>query len=135
MCLRTKQAKPLRATRDMKVYKVLNVQDTSLSVYKVVSAGKKVYRATVECQLHSTVKGFNYELGKTYTTQLQTEHYGSVERGFHSYDYKSPRTVGNHEVGTIVECVIPKGSLYFKGSNNGKSKGIISNKIRIVKVV
>jgi len=133
MCLNTTQKKALIATKDIKVYKVL----------KVHSSGKPSKRQIVNNKVYSIVeqvlkspRGFTYTPGITYKTSMIDTCYGSVDRAFHAYNL-SPNTVKRHYArnGVVVECVVPKGSRYYKGTNNGASKGIASNQIRFVKIV
>jgi hypothetical protein len=140
MCLYSRQAKPLKAKKDIIVYKALHQQRGRT---EIISIGGRRFEAT-ELTLNARVKHFQYELNKKYTTTLGrvdsyyfcTSKPGSkIEQGFHSY--KALRTCKSREgsSSTFVKCVIPKGTLYFEGSNNGSSEGFASAAIVVVEIV
>lgn len=133
MCLDTTWKKPEKATKDITVYKTLKVSSTNKFTRKVIN-GKLC--SITELKLMSP-RNHVYELGKTYKI-AKMHHTGySIERAFHAYDL-NPKTVKRHyqDMGSVVvECVVPKGALYYKGTNNGTSRGIASNQIKAVKIV
>lgn len=143
MCLNTKQTKPLKATKDMIVYKTLGIDRvlSPITTQSYASKGNKVFEVTREVKLSARTRNFGYDLGKTYKTTIKVRKSWDgkmlfVESGFHSYNYKTPASVRRVDAnGILVECVIPKGSTYYEGTNNGHSKGIVSNQIRVVRVI
>ena len=110
MYIKNQDIKPLIAEEDITCYKVMIREDNG--------------------QLISMVKDFPYELNKTYhseiglrnfTTLLKGYIISTVEEGFHSYkDIKNATLdyVCYLSGGTVmVKCIIPKGSIYYKGYN------------------
>lgn len=75
---------------------------------------------------HAQVK-----LGETYTSKLKYFD-GEVEEGLHSFVHQ--RDARNDGGGDIIECIIPKGSMYYKGTFGGDS-AYASNKLTYVKKV
>lgn len=134
MCLEIKKNAKLKvATKDITVYKSLKITNTSLRVgaSDVTRDGNIILGGTVY-GLKAAVRNFRYKVGKTYNTTLHVKGQ-QVFRGFHSY--KSKYGVRKYESGTYVECVIPKGSIYYEGTNNGEGKGYASDQIRVVKLL
>lgn len=107
-----------------------------LIVYKIV-----VYITPLKC--HSFFMWANYIYNQEYIEpSLEIKEHPfkcewSIFRGFHSYfhldkaieDYNA--ISANHKNITLVECIIPKGSTYFK---NEKDE-IVSNKIIIHRIL
>ena len=104
-------SKELIAEEDIKCYKILEVKSFLwFTYYQTPFLGKSI------------------KLGKTYKSRLETDTYGlnnKVERGLHSM-----ANIGNCEMVIeqlniyhytygkliIIDCTIPKGSTYYKGS-------------------
>lgn len=138
MCLYTQDTKPLRADRDITCYKIVNLHYDD-------APNPEPFR--------SKFFNFRYGLGKTYKlngrlgaciSKRVTENgvlIFEVNKGFHSYkDYKhaieeyrlselvfSQFFSDKEYVHIMLECVIPKGSLYYKGEDND----LCSNALRV----
>lgn len=134
MCLNTDQTKPLKATKNITVYKTMTTYWKVWTKLKIKMAGNNIYEERL-IGLKS-VRGHHYEIGKTYKVRMNYNSY-VVEAGFHSYNLSLSTVKRRYQTfnTVVVECVIPKGSLYYVGLNNGDSKGIASNQIRVVKIV
>lgn len=135
MCLIIKKGSRLKvATKDIVVYKRVNFTTNNKQSYGVTKDGKAVIGST--CSLISGTRRFRYRFGVDYSAQLQVviKRDGDrlVEKGFHSFTSLRGAIKAFGYGSHIVECVIPKGSLYYEGSNNGDSKGIASDAIRLI---
>lgn len=126
---------------------IRNVADNDLTVYKVV----KIVNGTII----SYFQDYNYEFNKLYKTTLNTNivPYNGVDllyidRGFHSYLVNKDLIKWMHfepytEIvfGTdsyvldfftkIIECTIPKNSIYFIN----EFKDVVSNKIILNRII
>lgn len=128
-----------------------NIANNDILCYKILK------RTENSSELMSEYFTFVYELKKLYKTQICTRRSWidddkiSIHEGFHSYskdvviklhNYKSNATVSvfsgyrlfSHDFincePVLVECIIPKGSIYYKnGSNEIVSNQIIINRI------
>lgn len=79
--------------------------------------------------LVSAVKGFSYEIGKTYTKTRfpsRTRKEDLTHEGFHSFIAERKY----NSVACSVECIIPKGAKYYKNSTE-----YCSSAIKIVKIL
>ncbi len=112
--------KPLRAKEDIIVYKVLEVHNRG-----------------VEPQYQSQYRGTEYTLGEVkkaikFSSYIDWWHNSkwelSINKGLHAYTNRSYAfSQAKRESGwSVVECVIPKGTLYFKGSRD-----IVSLKLKV----
>lgn len=125
MCLEyVKTKEPLIATKDIKVYKWLIV--SSFSYFNpetndgiVVSKREPIYV--------TPYRWTQVKIGETYTSILDPVKIGQncwgkpspeVEKGLHSFGALKSAKEDNIG-GVICECVIPKGSKYYKGSFGG----------------
>lgn len=147
MCLHVskKVLNPTRATADKVVYKILRLQRSTevLTNMGMAILGNRPV-SVIACQpykLISEVQNFNYILGYTYhERRFKKPHHGTINEGFHAYTAK-PETLKKRFAArlatgfVLVKCIIPKGALYFTGTNNGHTKGICSNKIKLVEIV
>ena len=121
MCMLTNQAWARTATRDIVCYKIVN-------------------RYEHPFVLASEVYNFSYELGKEYTeisfksvshSSVLATLKNEVSIGFHSYKrYRDAKAVKFNHRRVVMKCIIPKGSLYFEGTNG--IEGYCSEKIRVV---
>jgi hypothetical protein len=118
----------------------LTVVKEDVIVWKVVFVGKS-------STITSFCQSFKYRLGKTYQIQLDKIKYGRwlhpfytlYHDGFHSFKYSfhAERDAKSYD-GTIVKCIIPKGSRVVMGiseSDGGVVPTFVSNKIRLVEIV
>lgn len=117
MCLYTDQLSPKITNKDITVFKYIHIDD-----------GMFV----------SPHKGYQYKsLGKVNETVLQTEpeeiwhESGCVDYGFHSFKYLDDAIEISNTIGSysVIECIIPKGSLYYEGIGGGNKVNYCSNKI------
>lgn len=62
---------------------------------------------------------------------------GEVHQGYHSFIDINDAIYAHNLYGhlKVVECIIPKGSKYIKGTNPDGSKGFVSNQIIINKIL
>lgn len=139
MCLETKWLKPRVAKEDITVYKTLRVE-TQGPVQQVWSKGGIIAAHTFILRPYSyTITRKIYQIGKlnrvTDFGVSRSSGITYVNRGFHSFVARENaiNIVGGYCV--AVECKIPKGSLYWLGTNNGTSAGYCSNKLIIVKQI
>ena len=97
MCLLTIQSKPLVAEED-------------IICYKVYFKSKNWYESPVMGDIVT-------ELNQVLKTNLQKSTLGGeVYEGYHSFKYKeSADTLYPNNGKVCVKCIIPKGSLYYKG--------------------
>jgi len=133
MCLITEQKEPFVAKEDITVYKTVEIDKGDK---------KGVYS--------SYYGGFYYEFGKLYQDEMEADNsfesyfgniviqvygdysldkYTHVHRAFHSMIFE--RLAFSNRYLTIVECTIPKGSLYYED----KTGLIASNQIIINKII
>lgn len=139
MCLETGWSKPRVAKEDITVYKALTIERIGLE-QELVSEGKivKAYAYALAPQSYTTRK--KYVFGKLNVvrngfTSYRSGRTTSVNRGFHSFANRQS-ALNLAGIRTMaVECKIPKGSLYWKGTNNGTSDGYCSNKLIVVKQI
>lgn len=123
MCLLTKESEPSQATKDIKCYKVYLFN----------------YNECCSPFTETTIPNFgqyiNTELGKAFFYYKEDIFY-TVNEGFHSFELLSDIKEFCENYFTnylIVECIIPKGSFYYKGFfirySNYCSDTIILNKV------
>lgn len=123
MCLYTTQKEPKIAQEDITCYKVIRKNMTSLIYGEITWKIGKLYKTIMKATEEET---------------RTSEKIRIVKQGFHSY--KSPKDVkkGYSEVINIpciiVECTIPKGSLYYDGYHY-KEDGFTSNQLIVNKVI
>lgn len=123
MCLYTKESEPSQATEDIKCYKVyLFDYNECCSPY-------------IEMTIPNFGQYINTELGKAFFYYKEDIFY-TISEGFHSFELLSDIKEFCENYFTnylIVECIIPKGSFYYKGSfirySNYCSDTIILNKV------
>lgn len=136
MCLYTKQIKPVKATKDIKVYKILEL---SRGAKEITTIGGR--RFEISELILKSPRGFVYEVGKTHTSKLDRQVYytgtynSRIEAALHSYTNLRVARFNKGANNVIVQCVVPKGSLHYVGSNNGSSAGIASDKLKVVKIL
>lgn len=115
--------KPLIATKDIKVYKVLEYGTKA-----------KTKAKTNKDRLYSPYRGFYYDKGTQYTESKLNRRYHTtcwsnqctlhIEKGLHAYVTKDCRQIKDHlstyayAKPVVVVMVIPKGSQYYLGDNN-----------------
>ena len=87
-------------------------------VYKLVSRDRPD-------KIRSSIKGFKYMLGSTYTTKFSYSggftvlptwpfiFHTAVEQGYHSYTSYSRAFLHQDSMSKIMRCIIPKGTLYY----------------------
>lgn len=124
MCLFTKESKPSQATENIKCYKVYLFD----------------YNECCSPYAEMTIPNFgqytNTQLGKAFIS-VGEEYPYTVYEGFHSFellsDIKEYCDYNRFTKFLIVECIIPKGSFYYKGfyarRSNYCSDTIILNKV------
>lgn len=112
----------------------LQVAEEDIVVYKTV----RLYNQDENLVL-SYVKLYEYILGKVYTTDLVPFReycyysYYTFYSGRGFYSWKDPY---GYNCGTLVKCIIPKGSKYYLVTDITTRKDIyVSNKIKIVSLV
>lgn len=114
LCITKRQFKrgPLTAKKDIKVWKRFETIHTSQCYYVDIL---KVYETFY---LRSPFQGFQYELGKTYTSILGCRNIldpaVGVYEGSHAYIKKSEAEYRKHSCEIIIQCVIPKGQSIIK---------------------
>ena len=135
----------------------LKVAQKDIKCYKIL------FKSSVRPGLfYAPYQLFNYELGVTYFTNISVSYncntFGlsffryifynlfdkfldvkGVNQGFHSYlnlknAIKEKNEDLNHEELVICECIIPKGSKYYKGTYMHYN-GYVSDSIKINKIV
>ena len=145
MCLIiTKFNKPKIAQEDIKCYKILFKSSVCPGLF------------------YAPYQNFNYKLGETYSTNISVSYncntFGlsffryifynlfdkfldvkGVNQGFHSFvNLKDAIKERNSDVDykrlVIGECIIPKGSKYYKGAYSNYN-GYVSDNIRINKII
>lgn len=136
MCLYTKWIKPRVAKEDIKVYKLLTTKRGKEII--VILPNGTLQKAHSVSLRAANWNNHKYSIGKLYkvnglgfTRNGNGRNSHTVDQGFHSF--KNFGNVRNR--GGAVECVIPKGSLYYEGTNNGSSEGYCSNQLIVVKPV
>lgn len=85
----------------------------------------------------------NTNWGVKNTTQLKRfseyRNKSRIKQGFHSFVYEKTAfdllAFASISAPIVLECKIPKGSLYYKGTNNGTSAGYASNQLIAVKTI
>lgn len=107
MCLYTRQICPIRARRDIEVYKVLRynrVTDEIITPYVLFPV------------LTKTMEAFEESMKQEYRFAMRIITKGAV----HSYNYLPILTgfAGYGAVSFVVKAIIPKGTLYYRGVNN-----------------
>lgn len=96
MCLNTKQRKPKVATENIVVYK------------RLMKGGLSAYRF------------FKYRRGTTHKSEIdEVADYQRIECGLHSYANEKKALADADYEERVVEMIIPKGALYYKGTFNG----------------
>jgi len=69
-------------------------------------------------------RNYPIEIGNTYTSKLVKKG-DNIEEGLHSFEFARDAKLTNwalwYDEGTIVKCIIPKGSTYYKGTFDGDS--------------
>lgn len=121
MCLRTKQRLPKIAWKPITTYKVIYSRDSLLL---------------------TLFRGFPIQIGNTYKETLKnifkskrrTHLYYHINKGLHSFIAKYPAITTAQINGCgrmVVECVIPRFSLYWIGNNYD----IVSNKLKYIKIL
>lgn len=145
MCLITTQKKPLKATKDIVCYKILKLRPAGLinksKVVFIQDSNEILFlEGVTKYTLHAPYQDTRYVPGKVYRSAFRDREIFSmldkkrINKGFHAYT-DTLRTVKRRKPGQIFECVIPKGTRYFLGSNNGESAGICAESIIVVKPV
>lgn len=122
MCLKTKMIAPIRARKDIMCYKVLvKVNKHSLCLFNI-SHNPLV--------LVTPYMGFEMEVGKQYNIEPTTNIYKKriiidscgrrcIDKGFfHVYTSLEEATKNAYHLrSSIVQCIIPKGTLYYKSED------------------
>lgn len=134
----------------------LKVAQEDIKCYKIL------YKSVHSDMYYAPYQNFIYMLGETYFTNMSVSYdcniYGlsffkfmlyyffnnlldikGVNQGFHSYvnlknAIKERNEDLNHEELVICECIIPKGSKYYKGTYMHYN-GYVSDNIRINKII
>ena len=106
MCLLTKESEPSQATKDIKCYKVY------------LFSHNRCYSPFIEMTIPNFGQYINTKLGAAYLPE--GENIYTVDEGFHSFKYLSDiekfcKSYNRFTNFLIVECIIPKGSFYYKG--------------------
>ena len=122
MCLVTRLVKAIKASKDIICYKVYipsGINDTFVSPYRGYNMPKLGKRVQTEFNNKVDITSRLYS-GESY-----------IELGFHSY--KNLEDIENLQGVIIAECIIPKGTKYYKGLYGTKesycSECIILNKV------
>ena len=145
MCLITTQKKPRKAAKDIVCYKRLKLRPAGvITKPKVIFAkdGNEIFslEGATKYTLHAAYQDTRYIPGRIYKSVFRDREILSlldkkrINKGFHAYTDTS-QVVKRRERGSIFECIIPKGTRYFLGSNNGESAGICAESIIVVKPV
>lgn len=125
MCLEKKSLIPRIALKDIVVYKALNNFDGALST-KITKNTIKLgvtYKGIFRAGIYTYYKCNPRSLISSLFNRFITSGY------IHSYPYKE--IVEDIWGDTIVECIIPKGTLYFIGKNGD----VASRRIKYIKVI
>ena len=137
MCLYTKQLTPKKTSKDITVYKRVRIVKTKIPI-KVLYNGKIVEATALKFapQTRSASK-IRYEVGKTLKAIIQKKSdslSSAINYGFHSFkNRKDAGTTSSYNA--VIECVIPKGSYYYTGSNNGSTPGYVSDTLIVTKIL
>lgn len=104
MCLYTRQICPIRARRDIEVYKVLRY-DRATGGIITPYVNFPVLTKTIDVSEEPMEQGgyFTHTIAK-----------GMV----HSYNYLPTLEGCFYQTGFVVKAIIPKGTLYYRGFNN-----------------
>lgn len=138
MCLLTKQILPCRARKDIVVYKVLEDMSFFDSHLQIVRCFKTPYQRT-----KVRLNDYLIAEGETKTPNFHHSRYFNeligyrrkIEGGYiHCYtNFTRAKTVRFYlDDGVVVECIIPKGTLYFKSYDGSE---ICAEKVYVKRVV
>lgn len=124
----------------LRKFEPIKIADSDITCYKVVTPSFSSPLTYV-----SLYRGFKYEVNKLYEKSVifKTECKGVYatgfgSAGFHSYIYLSSESLYNDLIqdrACLIECVIPKGSLYIQGIDSCSSPSYLSDKIIIKKEI
>lgn len=129
MCLRTRQICPIKARKDIVCYKRLSIVHKTISVsfdrdigiteYTKRTGKRPKYFTPYQRYLIDDIPTKLETHDKTDVRKLEYSVYGEncrvVHGGmFHAYTERVLRTLAC----IVVKCIIPKGTLYFKGTDN-----------------
>ena len=110
----------------------LNIAKKDLVCYKILQEGLISLYQDFKYKLNKTYKIFRWQKSKEEKNDLMRL---NIYSGFHSY-----QTIYNIDINNIwtsrvlVECIIPKGSKYYKSMNDGIDL-YVSNRIKIMKII
>lgn len=121
MCLKTKMIAPIRARKDIMCYKVM-VEDNKYPLVVNIPHNPKV--------LVTPYIRYEMEVGKQYNIKSTTNIYKNriridcwgrryIDKGFfHVYtSLKEATENAYHLHSAIIQCIIPKGTLYYKSED------------------
>jgi len=112
----------------LKIQSTLKTADEDIVCYKVLQKNMRSYHYS----------DFIWEIGKTYSTKIDTTAIGVVKEGFHSYrdlDDAKREYFADFKPCIIVECIIPKDSHYYMGIQPLKCIGYTSNQLMVKRVI
>lgn len=135
------------------------IAEQAIECFKIVA--RRRHKASGTYSYHSTIRNYEYKLGKIYTTDLNIEERSpwrtdrslkrvaqnlyNVNAGYHSYgSYELAHTamlvVGGKRANVIVRCIMPKGSRYYTEWHYSSKRGLeplyyVSTGLKITKVV
>ena len=119
MCLNIKKdQKPKIAKRNITVYKVVDKEDNELTTpwYFLV-----------------------VEIGEEYSSKLiiQSDSFNPIiTEGLHSFaDLEEATADAEDDALVLIKCIIPKGSIYYKGIDCFNNQSYASNKLKYIKIL
>jgi hypothetical protein len=136
MCLNTYQTRPKVAKTSITCWKALRAYQDGPTKYTLRTRPNYKIVSTTDFRLGPQYFGkgkTEYKFGQLKRVVRMERTGRDVNKGFHSYRNKGDALSKLPSDCIVVECVIPKGSLYYEGTNNGQSLGYCSNKIIVVK--
>lgn len=131
MCvyIKDKQTKILK--EDTVVYKVVQVHN-----YRLLPKYRKSYTGNIQ----EYNVGSDYEQKLNISSTTYNDHYHGklylTKEGIYSYDSigQAKNSMNRYDNNVVIECIIPKGSNYFKGVGPDESI-FVSDRIKVVRVV
>lgn len=102
---------------------------------KDITCYKVVYPSTDKTKIRSTTMDFYYVFKRKNKKVKLIPKFGEINNGYHSYSSKKMTYINMTKLRLVVECVIPKDTLYYFNPDYHEyvSENIIVNKIITIK--